>query len=820
LYLSLWASESTAPYHRKQLPLWAQLSPSRSRHHLWKYGAQKRWHDVSEAWKSAQTSHAALHRSFHCSPCADVKIFLAMKGFPRMQHPNQKPHSAPQNRALTQAPASRFPLHSTQRKIALALLLLAALLAALGFGRAYRTAFAQTAGIDADALRDFEVGVVQAFIDNDGESLTEMSASSIRYANWEGENRIVAPDELVEVVDEVLVGPATAPVYLEDLGIDDIEAILGEDPLAFWGEDLPVVSVLLISGLTETDAGEALLAIAPNDDGAPLLVGILVAEEGLPAAPATGDESGDTGDEAVVEEDAAEEVAAEEEAAASATEETLPDAEEIVFDGAPAIASRTGTVDAENPVDYRIRAAAGQALTIDLSAAEAGANFSVVGERNRQPYKTLENPARIWTLTVPASQEYRVHITSEVSSDYVLTLLLSPVGHRLATPVPAASARATESDETAEETTGEESAESATTAEITAENTAQRIRFGVGETSATRLGTVSAGERIQYVLRVVAGQTLIVDVASDGDWANFALTGVTDGQPYKRLENEDRAFNMVVPTTQDYLISVATAAAAGVETDYVLYVEVPAQSAATPTPNPDWPPIDPVDNPVRLRVPIGGTSTSVTEIVSVYGADGYLLEAQAGQRMVVTVTSPDDIARFSISGYDDGVVLKPLDDQTTWSGILPSTQDYLVQVENPRGVRVQYTLDVEFSALGAVPPTNPVPTAAPTPAQPTAQRIVFPPGAISASVDGFLAPNEVQTYVLAANAGQSMTAVITSPNGQVGLEIVGADGTPYKRASVGGAGFSFTLPLTQDYYVSAVSQGSAANYSLSIIIVN
>ena len=104
--------------------------------------------------------------------------------------------------------------------------------------------------------------------------------------------------------------------------------------------------------------------------------------------------------------------------------------------------------------------------------------------------------------------------------------------------------------------------------------------------------------------------------------------------------------------------------------------------------------------------------------------------------------------------------------------------------------------------------------------QAPAQRIVFPPGAISATVDGFIMPGEIQTYVLAANQGQSMTAIVSSPGNSVGLSIVGADGTPYKRTSLGGSGFSFTLPLTQDYYVSAVNLGSATTYSLSVIIVN
>jgi len=36
------------------------------------------------------------------------------------------------------------------------------------------------------------------------------------------------------------------------------------------------------------------------------------------------------------------------------------------------------------------------------------------------------------------------------------------------------------------------------------------------------------------------------------------VQGVSDGQPLKRLENEDRRWTGTLPATQDYLITVAT----------------------------------------------------------------------------------------------------------------------------------------------------------------------------------------------------------------------------------------------------------------------
>ena len=71
-------------------------------------------------------------------------------------------------------------------------------------------------------------------------------------------------------------------------------------------------------------------------------------------------------------------------------------------------------------------------------------------------------------------------------------------------------------------------------------------------------GTVNPSARDEYVLKALAGQQMTVEIDSAGDAANFAITGVSDGQPYKRLVNEDRSFTFTLPRTQDYLITVAS----------------------------------------------------------------------------------------------------------------------------------------------------------------------------------------------------------------------------------------------------------------------
>lgn len=134
------------------------------------------------------------------------------------------------------------------------------------------------------------------------------------------------------------------------------------------------------------------------------------------------------------------------------------------------------------------------------------------------------------------------------------------------------------------------------------------------------------------------------------------------------------------------------------------------------------------------------------------------------------------------------------------------------------------TTVTEATATPATPATS-LPTVTPAPTtgnsdDPTAEttRITFAPGATRAEINGKLAEHNTDYYVLQAQQGQIMSVEITSPNGDVLLSVVGADGTPYKRYQNGPPSWTSTLPATQDYYLHAVSVGPATAYTLRVWI--
>jgi hypothetical protein len=88
----------------------------------------------------------------------------------------------------------------------------------------------------------------------------------------------------------------------------------------------------------------------------------------------------------------------------------------------------------------------------------------------------------------------------------------------------------------------------------------ERIQFAPGETSITLEGMLEPPQRDLYLFRAFAGQRVIIEIVSESNRANFALSGMGDGMPYKRVEDELRSWSAELPTTQDYMLTVAAPA--------------------------------------------------------------------------------------------------------------------------------------------------------------------------------------------------------------------------------------------------------------------
>lgn len=196
----------------------------------------------------------------------------------------------------------------------------------------------------------------------------------------------------------------------------------------------------------------------------------------------------------------------------------------------------------------------------------------------------------------------------------------------------------------------------------------------------------------------------------------------------------------------------------------------------------------------RIQFAPGATAAEVSGDIPPESTTVFVLSASAGQMMSVDLFVDDPNARLEVKdsagGWLDGQITT-----TMWQGQLPETGDYIIRILDGHPY-ADYTLRVTIPS-----------------------RIQFAPGAISAQVLGDLNAYENDDYILRALAGQTMTVNITSPNNDVLLTIVGADGIPLTNGLMSGASeWRGQLPLTQDYIIRAIGTDQPDNYTLAVSI--
>lgn len=218
--------------------------------------------------------------------------------------------------------------------------------------------------------------------------------------------------------------------------------------------------------------------------------------------------------------------------------------------------------------------------------------------------------------------------------------------------------------------------------------------------------------------------------------------------------------------------------------------------AIPPTQQPPPPPPPPPPPANRISFASGATSAIVEGSLKKGASIDYALRASAGQTMLVTVYSADNNVFLGVAGVSDGIpMLRTSAGQTQFRSTLPATQDYRLTLAAPYA-KANYSLQVIIPA-----------------------RIKFQRGDISASLEGKVIAGNVNSYLIRALGGQTMSVVITSPHNDVLLTIYGFDdGIPLVRYVSGGWEWTGVLHATQDYMIEAVSVGGTTGYTLDVVI--
>ncbi len=178
----------------------------------------------------------------------------------------------------------------------------------------------------------------------------------------------------------------------------------------------------------------------------------------------------------------------------------------------------------------------------------------------------------------------------------------------------------------------------------------QRIAFERGATSAVIKGKVKAHQGLDYILGAAAGQLMEIDVTPE-DSLQLIIFGV-DGTVLKSGMGQASSFRGGLPLSEDYLVSVR---AGDQDVSFTMNVIIPQRISFQP----------------------GAVSATVKGNASANHSQYYVLRARKNQAMQVKVTSPESV-QLTIYGADGTVLKSGMGQGTSFSGDLPSTQDYVL----------------------------------------------------------------------------------------------------------------------------------------------
>lgn len=207
-------------------------------------------------------------------------------------------------------------------------------------------------------------------------------------------------------------------------------------------------------------------------------------------------------------------------------------------------------------------------------------------------------------------------------------------------------------------------------------NIPARIWFATDETSAIVQGQVAADSKNDYLLAATAGQTLEVNLGA-ATGLTLAIYGA-DGSAILSASS-NLTFRGVLPKTQDYIVVVGSGSST---VSYSMSLDIP----------------------LRIHFATDGTSATLTGMVPSSLSQFFILKAANGQTMNISAT-PQDQLQMSIYGVDGNVLRSGMGQGASFTGILPTTEDYILVLKSANQV-VNFTLAVSIPALTPSPVTR------------------------------------------------------------------------------------------------------------------
>jgi hypothetical protein len=307
-----------------------------------------------------------------------------------------------------------------------------------------------------------------------------------------------------------------------------------------------------------------------------------------------------------------------------------------------------------------------------------------------------------------------------------------------------------------------------------------------GTTAGVIQGTVLPGQVLQYTLNAGQGQPLTLIMESP---SNDVTLGVFDQSSIALLDpaRKLRAWQMALPTAGQYTIQIVGGA---------------STESFTLT--------------IKLPLPVFFASGATSATLNSTTVNGYLfsyaLNCAGGQTMTASLNQPPSIATIDIYGLDTGTLLEAASNVSSWTGVLPQTQNYVVEVIPTGNQVVNFGLTLSCTGTpGNVyyPPVNNGNGSS------AGGSIGFAPNTTAAVMQGTISPGQRIAYTIQATQYQAMTIKVESTNKDVTLEVYDPSGSLAFDPSNLYANWQMTLYQTGLYTIKLVGGAYTEAYTLT-----
>ncbi len=302
------------------------------------------------------------------------------------------------------------------------------------------------------------------------------------------------------------------------------------------------------------------------------------------------------------------------------------------------------------------------------------------------------------------------------------------------------------------------------------------ILFQAGTTMGSVSGTVQAGQVLTYTINAGAGLPMVLDITS----TNLdVVLGVIqpDGVVLLNPANKWTHWQWMLPESGIYKIQVV---GSSVAENFTLSARIPVRASFA-----------------------AGASSMILNGSTVNGlVFSYTLACAANQTMTVNLNAAAGAAHLDIFGVSSGTLLNSTANATSWTVVLPKSEDYVVEVIPTAGQVVSYALTISVTSPNTSPATN----------------IAFTPGTTAAVVTGTVQPGQVISYTLSAAQWQPMILNLEFPSFDVFLGVYEPNSNPVVPPGNHWVHWQGLLPNTEVYTIQVNGGATTENYTLTIKI--